>query len=143
MTLSVVYDQRIIKSGQDKHGKLINDFVQRLTRAAYPGAHLVEIFPWIRYIPSRSELQYSHLIMWRLTKTPFSAALNGVSSQLSGLKQQSCYPTWATSTTVLLSLLHHSPSSVVLSCAWSHSLLSLLFSFTTRGRFDHPRYTWN
>jgi len=30
-----------------------NDFVQRLTRAAYPGAHFVEFFPWMRYIPSR------------------------------------------------------------------------------------------
>lgn len=31
----------------------INDFVQRLTRAAYPGAHWVESFPWMIYIPSR------------------------------------------------------------------------------------------
>ena len=53
MVLSVVYDQPTIKSEQDKNVKLINDFVQRLTRAAYPGAHLVEFFPWMRYIPSR------------------------------------------------------------------------------------------
>ncbi|KAH9065324.1 cytochrome P450 [Lactarius vividus] len=53
MVLSVVYDQPTIKPGQDHNVKLINDFVQRLTRAAYPGAHLVEFFPWMRYIPSR------------------------------------------------------------------------------------------
>ncbi|KAI0297641.1 cytochrome P450 [Russula brevipes] len=53
MVLSVVYDQPTIRSEQDRNVKLINDFVQRLTRAAYPGAHLVEFFPWMRYIPSR------------------------------------------------------------------------------------------
>ncbi|KAF8271997.1 cytochrome P450 [Lactarius quietus] len=53
MVLSVVYDQPTIKPGQDHNVRLINDFVQRLTRAAYPGAHLVEFFPWMRYIPSR------------------------------------------------------------------------------------------
>jgi hypothetical protein len=58
MVLSVVYDQPTIKSEQDRNVKLINDFVQRLTRAAYPGAHLVEFFPWMRYIPSRHELRY-------------------------------------------------------------------------------------
>ncbi len=58
MVLSVVYDQPTIKSEQDRNVKLINDFVQRLTRAAYPGAHLVEFFPWMLYIPSRHELQY-------------------------------------------------------------------------------------
>ena len=58
MVLSVVYDQPTIKSEQDRNVKLINDFVQRLTRAAYPGAHLVEFFPWMLYIPSRHELRY-------------------------------------------------------------------------------------
>ena len=56
MVLSVVYDQPTIKPGQDHNVRLINDFVQRLTRAAYPGAHLVEFFPWMRYIPSRCAL---------------------------------------------------------------------------------------
>jgi hypothetical protein len=58
MVLSVVYDKPTIKSEQDRGVKLINDFVQRLTRAAYPGAHFVEFFPWMLYIPSRHELQY-------------------------------------------------------------------------------------
>ena len=51
--LTVVYDKPTIKPGQDHNVRLINDFVQRLTRAAYPGAHLVEFFPWMQYIPSR------------------------------------------------------------------------------------------
>ncbi|KAI0279216.1 cytochrome P450 [Russula aff. rugulosa BPL654] len=49
MVLSVVYDKPTIKSEQDLNVKLINDFVQRLTRAAYPGAHLVEFFPWMLF----------------------------------------------------------------------------------------------
>lgn len=31
----------------------INDFVARLTSALLPGAHLVEFFPWMKYIPAR------------------------------------------------------------------------------------------
>ncbi|KAI0248586.1 cytochrome P450 [Lactifluus subvellereus] len=53
MILSVVYDKPTIKSEQDQTVKLINDFVQRLTCSAIPGAHLVEFFPWVQYIPSR------------------------------------------------------------------------------------------
>ena len=58
MVLSVVYDKPTIQSEQDQNVTLINDFVQRLTRAAYPGAHFVEFFPWMRYIPSRHVLRY-------------------------------------------------------------------------------------
>jgi hypothetical protein len=59
MVLSVVYDKPTIKSEEDQHVQLINDFVQRLTRAAYPGAHLVEFFPWMLYIPSRYDFEHT------------------------------------------------------------------------------------
>jgi hypothetical protein len=59
MVLSVVYDKPTIRSEQDQNVKLINDFVQRLTRAAYPGAHYVEFFPWMKYIPSRYESKHT------------------------------------------------------------------------------------
>ncbi|KAI0255208.1 cytochrome P450 [Lactifluus subvellereus] len=51
--LSIVYDHLTITSEQDHTVDLINDFADRLTSAAYPGAHLVEFFHWMRYIPSR------------------------------------------------------------------------------------------
>jgi len=57
MVLSVVYNQPPIKSEQDSTVKLANEFIRRLTLAAYPGAHLVEFFPWMKYIPSRYEFQ--------------------------------------------------------------------------------------
>ena len=50
--LSVVYGFPPIKSEQDHTVELINNLAQRLTRAALPGAHLVEFFPWMRHIPS-------------------------------------------------------------------------------------------
>ncbi|KAH9002683.1 cytochrome P450 [Lactarius hatsudake] len=53
MVASVVYGQPTVKPGEDEGVRLINDFVQRLTIAALPGAHLVEFFTWMQYIPSR------------------------------------------------------------------------------------------
>jgi hypothetical protein len=49
--ITMVYDKEPIKSTQEPTVVLVNDFVARLTRAAMPGAHLVEFFTWMRYIP--------------------------------------------------------------------------------------------
>ncbi|KAI9443308.1 cytochrome P450 [Lactarius indigo] len=79
MVLSVVYDQPTIKPGQDHDVKLINDFVQRLTRAAYPGAHLVEFFPWMRYIPSRFATWKRNAEAWyRQDSVMFEGLFNSV-----------------------------------------------------------------
>lgn len=53
MVMTVIYDTSPIVSELDSSVKAVNDFVARLTRAALPGAHLVEFFPWMMYIPSR------------------------------------------------------------------------------------------
>jgi hypothetical protein len=53
MVLSVVYGHPPIMSAKSHAVDLIIDFADRLTRTAYPGAHLVEYFHWMRYIPSR------------------------------------------------------------------------------------------
>jgi hypothetical protein len=53
MVMSVTYDTPPIISELDSSVKAVNDFVARLTRAALPGAHLVEFFPWMMYIPNR------------------------------------------------------------------------------------------
>ncbi|THU84482.1 cytochrome P450, partial [Dendrothele bispora CBS 962.96] len=50
--MTMLYDYPPIQSQDDPTVKRIHDFVVRLTRAALPGAHLVEFFPWMRYIPS-------------------------------------------------------------------------------------------
>lgn len=53
MILSVVYGYPTITSDQDQIVEDINDFSNRLTKAAAPGAHLVELFTWMKYVPSR------------------------------------------------------------------------------------------
>lgn len=53
MIMSVIYDTPPIISELNPSVKAINDFVSRLSRAALPGAHFVEFFPWMMYIPSR------------------------------------------------------------------------------------------
>ncbi|KAI0284840.1 cytochrome P450 [Russula brevipes] len=52
MIMSVVYGRPPITSGQDPSIQVVNEFTERLTRAALPGAHFVEFFTWMRYIPS-------------------------------------------------------------------------------------------
>ncbi|ETW79561.1 cytochrome P450 CYP2 [Heterobasidion irregulare TC 32-1] len=51
--MSMLYDTPPIASEEDPTVQRINDFVIRLTRAALPGAHFVEFFPWMIYIPSK------------------------------------------------------------------------------------------
>ena len=53
MIMSVTYDVPPIVSELDPGVKAVNDFAARITRTALPGSHLVELFPWMRYIPSR------------------------------------------------------------------------------------------
>jgi hypothetical protein len=52
VTASVVYGHPTIKSDQDPTVEFVNGLIHRVTCAALPGAHLVEFFPWMRYIPS-------------------------------------------------------------------------------------------
>jgi hypothetical protein len=52
MALSTVYDLPTIRPQKDEVVETLNGFSQRI--ATYPGAHLVEFFPWMQYIPSRS-----------------------------------------------------------------------------------------
>ena len=73
MVLTVVYDQPTIKPGKDHTTELVNDYVRRLGRAAYPGAHLVEFFPWMRYIPSRFAFSIFDPFIRHLTRSRFAA----------------------------------------------------------------------
>ncbi|KAH9042035.1 cytochrome P450 [Lactarius pseudohatsudake] len=79
MILSIVYDQPTIKPGQDYDVGPINDFVQRLTLAAYPGAHFVEFFPWMQYIPSRFAAWKRNAEYWyRQDSAMFEGLFNSV-----------------------------------------------------------------
>lgn len=53
---SVLYGPATREHGSESSDDVIaalDDFAGRLAGATYPGAHLVEFFPWMRHIPSR------------------------------------------------------------------------------------------
>ncbi|KZV67271.1 cytochrome P450 [Peniophora sp. CONT] len=53
MMMSCLYNESSISSEDDPRIRDVIDFVRRLGRASLPGAHWVEVIPWMRYIPSR------------------------------------------------------------------------------------------
>jgi hypothetical protein len=51
--LSVLYGYPTLESEQDPIVVAINDFAERLFKAASIGSHLVHFLPWLRHLPSR------------------------------------------------------------------------------------------
>jgi hypothetical protein len=52
VSLSVVYGFPSLTSDQDDIVRVVNNFTARLFNAVNMGAHWVEFFPWLRYLPS-------------------------------------------------------------------------------------------
>jgi hypothetical protein len=52
MVLSAIYDLPPLQSNTDPMLSRINEFVERLVKSACPGAHLVEFFTWLNYLPA-------------------------------------------------------------------------------------------
>lgn len=48
----MVYDKPPIVSSLDPQIATINNFITRIVRSAFPGAHYVEYFTWMNYLPS-------------------------------------------------------------------------------------------
>ncbi|KAK7445453.1 hypothetical protein VKT23_014872 [Stygiomarasmius scandens] len=67
--MSTVYDTPPIESEQDTSVKRVNDFVARLATAGKPGAHLVEVFPWMMYIPRRFAKWRTDAEEWHIKDT--------------------------------------------------------------------------
>ena len=51
--LSALYGYPTVKSERDHIVEAINDFGERLFKASFMGAHLVQFLPWLRHLPSR------------------------------------------------------------------------------------------
>ena len=51
--MSIVYDYPTLESENDPAVKNIEDFMLRICDAMKPGRYLVNIFPWMMYIPER------------------------------------------------------------------------------------------
>jgi hypothetical protein len=52
--MSIVYDYPTLESINDPAVKYIEEFMLRISNAMTPGRFLVDIFPWMMYIPERS-----------------------------------------------------------------------------------------
>jgi hypothetical protein len=52
--MSIVYDYPTLESMNDPAVSYIEDFMLRISNAMKPGSYLVDIFPWMMYIPERS-----------------------------------------------------------------------------------------
>jgi len=51
--MSITYDHPTLEDEHDNTITEIHAFLDRLSAAGAPGAHLVEIFPWMIHIPER------------------------------------------------------------------------------------------
>jgi len=54
--MSILYDYPTLENKDDETLKRIHTFIGRLSKAAVPGAYLVELFPWMMHIPERYAL---------------------------------------------------------------------------------------
>jgi len=52
-TMSILYDYPTLEDEHDETITEIHTFIDRMSAAGAPGAHLVELFPWMIHIPAR------------------------------------------------------------------------------------------
>ena len=52
-TMSILYDYPTLENEYDETITGIHTFISRMSVASAPGAHLVELFPWMVHIPKR------------------------------------------------------------------------------------------
>ncbi|KZP21276.1 cytochrome P450 [Athelia psychrophila] len=63
-TMTLVYDYPSITTESSPVISRINGFVHRLTRAALPGAHFVEFFTWMKYLPEWTAKWKAYAMGW-------------------------------------------------------------------------------
>jgi hypothetical protein len=51
--MSVVYDLPPVESDNDPNVSRVKEYMERLVASTDAGTHLVEFFPWMKYIPKR------------------------------------------------------------------------------------------
>ena len=76
--MSIVYDYPTLEIENDKNVKDIRVFNERMSKAGAPGAYLVELFPWMVYIPEMYVLVSSQCSSFpHLTGWPIQDSQNG------------------------------------------------------------------
>ncbi|KAH9015899.1 cytochrome P450 [Lactarius hengduanensis] len=96
VAMTITYDTPPIVSEQDPGVKAIDDIMARVTRATLPGAHLVELFPWMLHIPSRFAKWKRDAEYWyENDSVMFVNRFNGVREKLlKGIDSPSLVGTW-------------------------------------------------
>jgi hypothetical protein len=67
-TMTILYDYPTLEDEHDKTITEIHRFVDRMSAAAAPGAHLVELVPWMLHIPERYTFMLSGVCLNRLSR---------------------------------------------------------------------------
>ncbi|KAI0245805.1 cytochrome P450 [Lactifluus subvellereus] len=82
--MSILYDYPMLENEHDKSLTEIHAFIDRMSAAAVPGAHLVELFPWMIHIPERfAKWKREGRQHFMQTSEIFMALLNTVRSDIS------------------------------------------------------------
>lgn len=50
-TIRMIYGKGVVDGETDEDVRSLNEYLERLTRSATLGAHLVEVFPWLQIFP--------------------------------------------------------------------------------------------
>ncbi|KAJ6460520.1 cytochrome P450 [Mycena sanguinolenta] len=84
VVLSMVYDTPPLLSEEDSKITRVNDFAERIERAAYPGTYLVEYFTWMRHLPSWvAKWKREVLAQHRIDDEMFRGLFNEVADRVS------------------------------------------------------------
>jgi hypothetical protein len=63
-TMSILYDHPTLENEHDETITQIHTFIDRVSAAAAPGAHLADLFPWMIHIPERYGSMLFIIFIW-------------------------------------------------------------------------------
>ncbi|KAI9446207.1 cytochrome P450 [Lactarius indigo] len=82
--MSILYDYPTLENNNDETLKRIHKYISRVSKAAAPGAYLVELLPWMMYIPERlAKWKREGMEHFREHTTMFTGLLNVVRGDVS------------------------------------------------------------
>ncbi|TFY58367.1 hypothetical protein EVG20_g8178 [Dentipellis fragilis] len=92
--MSMMYDHPPVLSESNLYIQHINENMERLSHACRPGAHLVELFPWMLYIPQRFAKWKREANHWFKHDSQFFGGLvNDVAKRTETGNVQPCFTT--------------------------------------------------
>jgi len=68
--MSILYDYPALENEHDETITQIHAFIDRMSAATAPGAHLVELFPWMIHIPERYD-SMPFFVVWSPETTDY------------------------------------------------------------------------